>query len=346
MPYTLSVGGTISITLSYGTIKCSSLGLTQNSALIVVNCTSSQLFLSATTLNSGLIWLAFNAINYYSTRNDISLALSVTGPSPSFYSLGSGSKSIILSSNNQSFTIVNSITTFGASTMFKITENTVNVATSITRVFNIAVPEDLQLYSSTTLTSANSTTTNVSNYTVNTTAKTIAVIIQGLLNIQIANIANPIKYLGSTQWNFTATDSLNNPSSFSQSSQAPFYTSTVPSASVSLTNTVIEANAILTLTVVPALQYYIIPTITVTIPNTLVLSCSNCTIAASNIFTFTYHSTIMKISVNDKNSNNPNNNTINVVISTSNISFESTTIAYSLDPMTYGYVASQTGFFG
>jgi hypothetical protein len=181
---------------------------------------------------------------------------------------------------------------------------------------------------------------------VNTTAKTITVVVQGLLNIEIRGIANPVRYLGSTQWNFTATDNRSNPSSFSQSTQTPFYTITAPSVAVSLSNTVIEANSVLTLTVIPALQYFIIPTITVTIPNSLVLSCSNCTITASNAFTFPLFSTIMRVSVNVKNSNNPNNNTINVAIATSSISFEATTISYSLDPMTYGYIASQTGFFG
>lgn len=196
-----------------------------------------------------------------------------------------------------------------------------NISTSITRVFNIAVPSDLQLSAITNVLSTNSTTTIVSSYNVNISTKTITVIVQGLLNIQIGNVVNPIKYLGLTLWNFTATDSSGNPSSFSQSTQSPFYTASTPVVSVSLSNTVIEGNSSMTLTVIPALQYYFTPNVTVTIPNSFVLSCPNCTILASNIFTFTYFSTIMKITVNVKNSNNPNNNTITVVIATTNITF-------------------------
>lgn len=121
MPYALVGGGTISIGLNFGTISCLSLGMTQNSALTVVNCTSSQLFLAGTSLNTGLLWVAFNVMNYYSVRNDISFSVGVAGPSPSLYALGSGSTSVVLASNNQSFLVVNSNTTFGSPTIFKIT---------------------------------------------------------------------------------------------------------------------------------------------------------------------------------------------------------------------------------
>jgi hypothetical protein len=56
------------------------------------------------------------------------------------------------------------------------------------------------------------------------------------------------------------------------------------------------------------LQYYYTPNITVTIPNSLVLSC-------------VYFGSIMRISVSINNSLSPNNNTINLVIATSTVTF-------------------------
>lgn len=194
--------------------------------------------------------------------------------------------------------------------------------------------------------SNNSTSSIIQNYTIYTTNNTIAVNIKGLLNIKISNIANPLKYLGSIQWNFTASDFSGNPSSFVQNSHSPFYTSTISNAVISLSNTVIEATSVLTLTVIPILQYFYTPNITVTIPNSLVLSCSNCTIQSSNIFSFVYFATIMRVTVSINNSASPNNNTLNLIISTSTVSFETASLSYSLDPMTYGYVSLQSGFFG
>ena len=145
--------------------------------------------------------------------------------------------------------------------------------------------------------------------------------INGMLYVKINNIANPIKYLGSSQWNFTVSDISGNPSSFSQSTHSPFYTPTTTNASVSLTNTVIEASSVLNLTVIPTLQYYYIPNITVTIPNSLVISCASCTIQSSNSFSFVYFSTIMRVSVSINNSASPNNNTISLVIATSTVTY-------------------------
>lgn len=194
--------------------------------------------------------------------------------------------------------------------------------------------------------STNSTSSIVQNYTVSTTNNTIVVSIKGLLNIKISNISNPSKYLGSIQWNFTASDLSGNPSSFVQSSHSPFYTSTISNAIISLSNTVIEDSSVLTLTVIPVLQYFYTPNITVTIPNSLVLSCSNCTIQSSNIFSFIYFAAIMRVTVSINNSASPTTNTLNILISTSTVSFETASLSYSLDPIIYSYMSFQSGFFG
>ncbi len=194
--------------------------------------------------------------------------------------------------------------------------------------------------------SNNSTSSILQNYTVYTTNNTLVVSIKGLLNIKISNISNPLKYLGSIQWNFTASDISGNPSSFVQNNHSPFYTSTISNAIISLSSTVIEATSVLTLTVIPILQYFYTPNIIVTIPNSLVLNCSNCTIQSSNIFSFVYFATIMRVTVSINNSVSPNNNTLNLLISTSTVTFETASLSYNLDPMTYSYVSSQSGYFG
>jgi len=77
--------------------------------------------LNSSFLGVGLIWFTVNIENYFSVRNDIKVAVSVSGPSPSNYNVGSGEASVSLAINNQSFTIINSNTTFGAPTSFSIT---------------------------------------------------------------------------------------------------------------------------------------------------------------------------------------------------------------------------------
>lgn len=169
--------------------------------------------------------------------------------------------------------------------------------------------------------SNNSVSSILQNYTVYATNNTIVATIKGMLNIRINNIGNPVRYQGSTQWNFTAKDLSGNPSSFSQNSHSPFYTPTASNASISLSNTVIEATSVMALTVIPSLQYYYTPNITVTIPNSLVLNCSNCSIQSSNIFSFAYFAAVMKVTVSLNNSANPNNNTVSLVISTNTVTF-------------------------
>ena len=89
--------------------------------MTVVNCSTSSLSISSTSIPSGSLWVNLNAINHFSVRGDNRLTLTVTGSAPSYYSVGSGSTLISLSINNQGFTITNSNTTFAAGTTFTIT---------------------------------------------------------------------------------------------------------------------------------------------------------------------------------------------------------------------------------
>ncbi len=100
------------------------------------------------------------------------------------------------------------------------------------------------------------------------------------------------------------------------------------------------------LTLIPALQYYSPPTITISFSDSLVLNCSNCTIVTSTSLTITYYATIMKITIGVKNSNHPINNNIKATIAQGFITYETTTVSYNLQPMTYGYVATQSGLYG
>jgi hypothetical protein len=123
------------------------------------------------------------------------------------------------------------------------------------------------------------------------------------------------------------------------------YTSTSAFLNFSLTDTTIEANTLIILTIIPALQYYSPPTIIVTFSDSLVMSCSNCSIISSTSFSFFYASAIMKIAINIKNSNNPLGNFISAVITDGTIIYETASINYQLTPMVYGFIAYQTGMY-
>ena len=76
------------------------------------------------------------------------------------------------------------------------------------------------------------------------------------------------------------------------------------------------------ITVIPTLQYYFIPNITVTIANSVIRAvCATCHSLSSTTFTFTYTAAIMKHNISVTNSQHPENNTISVVIATSTINF-------------------------
>ena len=91
-----------------------------NTFLTVVNCTTSTLTVNSSTFSLGTLWVAFNVVNYFSVRGDNLLSCTITGASPSFYSVGAGSTHIALAINNQGFTVTNSNTTFAAPTSFTV----------------------------------------------------------------------------------------------------------------------------------------------------------------------------------------------------------------------------------
>lgn len=117
------------------------------------------------------------------------------------------------------------------------------------------------------------------------------------------------------------------------------YTSTSAFLNYTLADTTIEATTVITLTIIPTLQYYTPPTITITFSNSLVISCSNCTIISSTSFFFTYTSAIMKLPITIKNSNNPLGNSISLTITDATIIYETASIDYQLTPMTYTFIA-------
>jgi hypothetical protein len=53
----------------------------------------------------------------------------------------------------------------------------------------------------------------------------------------------------------------------------------------------------------------------------------------------------MKVSINLKNSNNPVGNSISALIADGIITYETGYLSYNLTPMTYGYIAYQTGMY-
>jgi hypothetical protein len=71
----------------------------------------------------------------------------------------------------------------------------------------------------------------------------------------------------------------------------------------------------MTLIIVPTLQYYQSPTITLTLSNSLILtSCENCTPISSNMISFTYFAPIMRIVLLVKNNQHPFSNFITTTI--------------------------------
>ena len=108
------------VVLSYGEIQCNSLNLQTSAILTVVSCNGSALVVSAGNVAAGGMWLSMRVINWGSVRADNMLTLDVKEAAPASYSIGSGSVSISLAANNQSFTITNSNPTFAAATTFTI----------------------------------------------------------------------------------------------------------------------------------------------------------------------------------------------------------------------------------
>ena len=99
------------------------------------------------------------------------------------------------------------------------------------------MPSDIQL--SSTVVTANTGSTVITNYTASSSTNTIVLVVQGKLDISISGVSNPIRYLGRNSWNITGSDINDNPSSFSQASQNPNYTPTTATISIQLTNSII-----------------------------------------------------------------------------------------------------------
>jgi hypothetical protein len=343
LPYSISgFLGTISI--SFGTLSCSSLSLVSSISITNSACSSNSLiFSSSSVLPAGTFWISFNVQNYFSTRTN-ALSIGLTSPFPHFFQIGSGSTGFSLVINNHSFAITNSITTFAAKTSFNLVESSsVSISNTLNRFITISLPKDIIISSNTTISAV--TPSIVYSYSVNLTSSTITLNSTGPINITIDNIANPIKYNGSLLWTISAADPLGNPSSLSVSQQQPMYTSTSAFLNYTLTDTTIEATTLISLTIIPALQYFTPPNIIITFSDSLVLSCSNCTIISSTSFFFPYISAIMRIPVTIKNSNNPLGNSISLTITDGVITYETASISYQLTPMTYGFIAYQTGMY-
>lgn len=205
LPYSISGNPIVAISIKHGEIQCGSLGLASNSVLAVVNCSSSMLALTSASFPLGNFWISFNVLNYYSLISDNLLTLAITGAGPSYYSMGTGSADIILDLNTQSFTIVNSNTTFSMPTSFTISEGSVLLTSAAARTFTIMAPGDLQFMSGLVIEAVGGATT-VLNYSAISATTTISVSVTGPLNIKVSNISNPIKYLGSLLWVLIGTD--------------------------------------------------------------------------------------------------------------------------------------------
>lgn len=92
---------------------------------------------------------------------------------------------------------------------------------------------------------------------------------------------------------------------------------------------------------IPALQYSTAPNITVTLPTQLITSsCSSCTLLSSNSLTFFYSATIMTVTFQVNNSINPTGNSLQLQIAGGGIDYEQKEVSFTLEPMTFEYVAS------
>ena len=111
------------------------------------------------------------------------------------------------------------------------------IDSSVIRIVTLSLPKDLILSSSAIVSPILSSA--ISSYVINTASSSIAVNSSGLMKIQINNVGNPIKYLGSLTWAIVASDLAGNPSSSSLSQQSPTYTATTASLSYSFLNPVI-----------------------------------------------------------------------------------------------------------
>ena len=262
----------------------------------------------------------FSVSNYYSTITN-SVTISLTSTAPNYYTIGSGTSSFALTANAHSFTITNNNPVFNSQTTIAIVESTasVNIPATQARVITIYLPKDIVFSAGTSITALSPT--NITQTTVSSTSSSITINAIGPINLIVNSISNPVKYNGSLVWSIIATDLLGNPSSSSVSTQQPMYTATTLFLNNSFSDSTIEASNEAVITIIPALQYYSTPTITVTFSNSLLLSCANCTIISSTAFTIAYYAAIMRVSLVLKNSNHPNGNSISAVIAAGIITY-------------------------
>jgi hypothetical protein len=215
IPYLISGGYSGSISISYGTLLCSNLTLISSTSTQVNSCTSNNLnFSSNDPLPQGLFWMVFNVKNYYSTINN-SMTITLAGPSPSYYPIGTGTSSFNLVINNHSFAVTNSNPVFGSQTSITVVESTssAEIGATFARIVTLYLPKDLVFSSNASVSALQNTI--ISSYSVSSTAASITLNTVGPVNLQINNIGNPIKYNGSLSWTIVATDMLSYPSSSS-----------------------------------------------------------------------------------------------------------------------------------
>ena len=318
IPYTLTGGFILTITLEYGEISCGSLGLTSNIVLSLASCSTGQIVVSSTdAISSGLLWVQMAMINHYAVRSN-TLSATMTGPSPNLYQIGGGSLLVALQQNSQAFTVVNSNPMFNAATSISVEEsNSVTIAATTARVIILTLPTDIIVDSATTTVTA--LINSITSYTVTASPPSIRLNTLGRMSIRIDGVTNPLKFNGTMQWTITATDNGSNPSSVSTATMTPAYTSTrLTSVTASFSPNTIQASSTLTLTIIPALQYHTPPTITITLSDSLVTTpCSNCTAVSSISVSLLYYVPIMTIALGVNNSMHPSPNQISVIIADS-----------------------------
>jgi len=123
IPYLVTGGFVISLYFSLNSFQCSNLGLSSSITLTVVSCQPGTLILSSSfSLPQGTLWITNNVINYYSLKSNNLITLNISGPTPTSYPISTSTSSINLIINSQSYTIINSVTTFAAATNISIVE--------------------------------------------------------------------------------------------------------------------------------------------------------------------------------------------------------------------------------
>ena len=213
--------------------------MTGNYVVRVVNCTDGEVFIeSGDAILRGVLWLSFMARNHHSTRTN-QLTLTLFGPSPNFYRIGTGSTPIPLIPNNQPFTLINSNPIFYSQTTLTLTESPLSpIISSLNRIITLSLPIDLILHLNTTITNLRNDSV-INSFKIDVGLSRIVMDVNGLLGVRVGNLFNPIKYNGSLLVNVSSTDGNNFPSSWSNTTMTPLYTSTTFNVNMTLSDTTI-----------------------------------------------------------------------------------------------------------